>query len=596
MGRGRRTSMPAAGRASATWRRSPRGAGRRAIRAVPRAATAGGRACTTSRAASTRSPASPAPTATGGTRASATRLLRRRRPAALLRLPPRGARQVRAARAPQGDEGVVSCLDCHQPHGTRNARACCAAANDRALLQRCHGDLEGPFVFEHVGLVTEGCAALPRPARQRESPPAHPPAGGPALLRVPHRHADDHTAAELPRLHALSRRHPRIEHRRAVPRAIACGGLALPCIGFDDRAGADAGPRRRAAVHGRHGDVARGYRIVDIDGSDAKYREDYNLRSGVRLFDLDVDGAAKDARDDAPRPLPPRGRDARRRAGVALPADGRRSRRSTISAPTSSARSTSTRCRSSSRSRSPATCASTTCTTSTPARQRARSTSRVRAPHLPTLIFGYRLYEGHGDGDSTVLHPRRRHLPGARARRFDTNVGRVGTEFEALGTRRVPAAGVPTVTRARPGRARAVPEGVDPTDASTLTQWLADQHEHIDARRRRCGSAARRRAGRADGRLLLQPRRPDVRRRPSTATARATCRRSSGVATSTDRAAPRSTPTSPTSGVTGRISPTLRGARDATASTSAARTARSTRPARTATCAPGPAITCASTA
>ena len=44
-----------------------------------------------------------------------------------------------------------------------------------------------------------------------------------------------------------------------------------------------------------NGDVSVGYRHVDVDGSDAKYREDYNLRTGARLFGLNVDGVARDA-------------------------------------------------------------------------------------------------------------------------------------------------------------------------------------------------------------------------------------------------------------------------------------------------------------
>jgi DmsE family decaheme c-type cytochrome len=59
------------------------------------------------------------------------------------------------------DEGVVSCLDCHQQHGSRSPRLL-RDANDRACF-RCHGDLEGPFVFEHVGLVSEGCRRCHEP-------------------------------------------------------------------------------------------------------------------------------------------------------------------------------------------------------------------------------------------------------------------------------------------------------------------------------------------------------------------------------------------------------------------------------------------------
>ena len=52
-------------------------------------------------------------------------------------------------------EGVVTCLDCHQPHGSRNRRLLRGTNNQECF--RCHGEVEGPFVFEHAGLVTEGC-------------------------------------------------------------------------------------------------------------------------------------------------------------------------------------------------------------------------------------------------------------------------------------------------------------------------------------------------------------------------------------------------------------------------------------------------------
>ncbi len=51
----------------------------------------------------------------------------------------------------------VDCPDCHAPHGARE-RAALRGNGDRTCL-RCHTEVQGPFVFEHVAVVTEGCTA-----------------------------------------------------------------------------------------------------------------------------------------------------------------------------------------------------------------------------------------------------------------------------------------------------------------------------------------------------------------------------------------------------------------------------------------------------
>jgi DmsE family decaheme c-type cytochrome len=53
-------------------------------------------------------------------------------------------------------EGVIGCLDCHDPHGNRRF-ALMRGSNDRQRCERCHADLEGPYVFEHAGAFVEGC-------------------------------------------------------------------------------------------------------------------------------------------------------------------------------------------------------------------------------------------------------------------------------------------------------------------------------------------------------------------------------------------------------------------------------------------------------
>ena len=53
-------------------------------------------------------------------------------------------------------EGVIGCLDCHNPHGNRRF-ALMRGSDDRERCMRCHAEYEGPFVFEHAGALIEGC-------------------------------------------------------------------------------------------------------------------------------------------------------------------------------------------------------------------------------------------------------------------------------------------------------------------------------------------------------------------------------------------------------------------------------------------------------
>jgi DmsE family decaheme c-type cytochrome len=61
------------------------------------------------------------------------------------------------------NEGLVSCSNCHNPHGgflTRQLRA--TAAQDQVCFT-CHTDKAGPFVFEHAPVKTEGCVSCHTP-------------------------------------------------------------------------------------------------------------------------------------------------------------------------------------------------------------------------------------------------------------------------------------------------------------------------------------------------------------------------------------------------------------------------------------------------
>lgn len=61
------------------------------------------------------------------------------------------------------NEGLLTCSNCHNPHGgflTRQLRS--TAAQDQICFS-CHTDKAGPFVFEHAPVKTEGCISCHTP-------------------------------------------------------------------------------------------------------------------------------------------------------------------------------------------------------------------------------------------------------------------------------------------------------------------------------------------------------------------------------------------------------------------------------------------------
>lgn len=61
------------------------------------------------------------------------------------------------------NEGLIRCSDCHNPHGTLLTRSLRAEPAQDAACFKCHRSLQGPFVFEHVPVKTEGCQACHQP-------------------------------------------------------------------------------------------------------------------------------------------------------------------------------------------------------------------------------------------------------------------------------------------------------------------------------------------------------------------------------------------------------------------------------------------------
>jgi DmsE family decaheme c-type cytochrome len=69
-------------------------------------------------------------------------------------------------------EGMVQCTDCHNPHGSNTDLALNPTGENKQLRSgpagdavcfKCHVDKQGPFVFEHQPIKTEGCVACHNP-------------------------------------------------------------------------------------------------------------------------------------------------------------------------------------------------------------------------------------------------------------------------------------------------------------------------------------------------------------------------------------------------------------------------------------------------
>jgi DmsE family decaheme c-type cytochrome len=60
-------------------------------------------------------------------------------------------------------EGAMSCVDCHNPHGSSLFEMQRVSFANEPGCYRCHGNLRGPFTYEHAPVRLEGCAACHEP-------------------------------------------------------------------------------------------------------------------------------------------------------------------------------------------------------------------------------------------------------------------------------------------------------------------------------------------------------------------------------------------------------------------------------------------------
>ncbi len=60
-------------------------------------------------------------------------------------------------------EGAMSCVDCHNPHGSALPRSIQTTRASEPGCAKCHGDKVGPFPFEHAPVRLEGCRACHQP-------------------------------------------------------------------------------------------------------------------------------------------------------------------------------------------------------------------------------------------------------------------------------------------------------------------------------------------------------------------------------------------------------------------------------------------------
>jgi DmsE family decaheme c-type cytochrome len=60
-------------------------------------------------------------------------------------------------------ENAMSCVDCHNPHGTWQKASLKTFSGNEPGCLKCHSDKRGPFTFEHAPMRYEGCGSCHQP-------------------------------------------------------------------------------------------------------------------------------------------------------------------------------------------------------------------------------------------------------------------------------------------------------------------------------------------------------------------------------------------------------------------------------------------------
>jgi len=61
------------------------------------------------------------------------------------------------------NEGLITCSDCHDVHGTFGNNNLRSTADQNAICTKCHAETRGPFVYEHAAVKAEGCMGCHTP-------------------------------------------------------------------------------------------------------------------------------------------------------------------------------------------------------------------------------------------------------------------------------------------------------------------------------------------------------------------------------------------------------------------------------------------------